>query len=60
MSKYKENDECVKELGNCYDKLYKRFCEGQFCDGCVLNESFGYCSLNELKHLIDKLEEAKL
>lgn len=58
--KHKEKDKCVKELDNCYDKLYKRFCKGQFCDRCVLDEPLGDCLLNKLQDLIDELEEKQL
>lgn len=54
-SKNKEIDEFVKELGNCYDKLNKRFCEGKTCIGCVLQ--YGDCVLNVLQDLIEELKE---
>lgn len=55
--KYKEIDEFVKELGNCYDKLNNRFCEGKTCIGCVLQYGSQDCVLNVLQDLIDALEE---
>lgn len=55
--KYKEIDECLKELGACYDEFYKRFCEGKFCTECHLDEPFGDCLLITLGDLIDALEE---
>ena len=57
MSEYKEIDECVSKLNDCYDKLYKCFCEGAFCTECVLDKSFKDCLLINLLDLIDKLEE---
>lgn len=55
-SKNKEIDEFVKELGNCYDKLNKRFCEGETCTGCVLQYGVQDCVLNVLQDLIDAYE----
>lgn len=55
--KYKEIDECVKELGNCYDKLYKCFCEGKLCIRCPLGEPYCDCLLTKLQDSIEKLEE---
>lgn len=55
--KYKEIDECVKELNGMYDKLYERFCEGKFCIGCLLEEPYGRCLLTELLDSIERLEE---
>lgn len=55
--KYKEIDECVKELGYCYDKLNKRFCEGKVCVGCPIGEPYCGCLLRNLEDLIDTLEE---
>lgn len=57
MSKYKEIDECVSELNDCYDKVYKCFCEGTFCTECVLDEQFEDCLLIRLQDLIDVCEE---
>lgn len=45
--------ECAKELGNCYDKLNKRFCEGKTCTGCALQYGVQDCVLNVLQDLID-------
>lgn len=56
-SKNKEIDELVKELGNCYDKLNKRFCEGKLCTECNLNDPYCDCLLSKLQDLIDALEE---
>lgn len=55
--KYKEIDECVKELGNCYDEFYKRFCEGTSCTKCLLSEPFHDCLLIKLRDSIELLEE---
>ena len=55
--KYKEIDECVKELNGMYDKLHKRFCEGTFCTECNLDEPYCDCLLSKLQDLIDALEE---
>lgn len=60
MSKYKEIDECVSELNDCYDKLYKRYCDVENCRRCVLSEDGDYCILNDLQDLINKLEETQL
>lgn len=57
MSENKEIKECIKELDACYDKLYKRFCEGKFCTGCPLDEPYCDCLLSKLQDLIDALEE---
>lgn len=43
MSENKEIKECIKELDACYDKLYKRFCEGKFCAECPLDVLYGEC-----------------
>lgn len=56
MSEYKEIEEFVKELGNCYDKLNKRFCEGKTCIGCILQYGSQDCVLNVLQDLIDAYE----
>ena len=58
--KYKEIDECAKELNGCYDKLYKRYCRVSACNECVLVEGDDECVLNILQDLIDKLEEKQL
>lgn len=58
--KYKEIDECVKELNGMYDKLYERCCEGKFCTECFLDEPLGDCLLITLENLIDALEEKQL
>lgn len=54
MSEYKEIDECVSELNDCYDKVYKCFCEGTFCKGCILNKKenseYTFCKLHYLIH----------
>ena len=42
-SESKEIKECIKELDACYDKLYKRFCEGKFCAECPLDVLYGEC-----------------
>lgn len=55
--KYKEIDECVKELNGLYCKLYKRFCEGKFCAKYLLDEPYCDCLLSKLQDLIDALEE---
>lgn len=57
MSENKEIKECIKELDACYDKLYKRFCEGKFCAECPLDEPYCDCLLSKLQDLIDALEE---
>lgn len=57
MSEYKEIDEYVSELNDCYDKLYKCFCEGTLCTECVFDEPFENCFLSRLQDLIDELEE---
>lgn len=57
MSENKEIKECIKELDSCYDKLYKRFCEGKFCAECLLDEPYCDCLLSKLQDLIDALEE---
>lgn len=57
MSEYKEIKDCVKELGSCYDKLHKRFCEGELCTGCPLDEPYCDCLLSKLQDLIDALVE---
>lgn len=59
MSEYKEIDECVSELNDCYDKLHKCFCEGTLCTECVLDEPFEDCLLTKLQDLIDVLEEKR-
>lgn len=58
--KYKEIDECVKELDGCYDKLYKRYCGVRYCDECILAEGDDECVLNILLDLIGALEEKQL
>lgn len=58
--KYKEIDECVKELDGCYDKLYKRYCGVRDCDECILAEGDDECVLNILLDLIGALEEKQL
>lgn len=55
MSEKKEIKECIKELDACYDKLYKRYCEGKICIGCPIGEQD--CLLTTLEDLIDALEE---
>lgn len=59
MSEYKEIDVCVKELGDCYDKLYERFCEGTNCmfNMCVMSYGSHGCLLIDLLDLIEALEE---
>lgn len=57
MSENKEIKDCVKELGVCYDKLHKRFCEGKLCTECNLDEPYCDCLLTKLQDLIDALEE---
>lgn len=59
MSEYKEIDECVSKLNDCYDKLYKCFCEGTLCTECLLDEPLGDCLLNKLQDSIDTLEEKR-
>ena len=58
--KYKEIDECVKELDGCYGKLYKRYCGVGACNECILAEGDDECVLNVLQDLINKLEEKQL
>lgn len=58
--KYKEIEECVKELNGMYDKLYERFCEGKLCIGCLLEEPYGGCLLAKLRDSIERLEEKQL
>lgn len=60
MSEYKEIDECVKELGSCYDNLYKRFCEGKFCTECFLDKPRDTCILLKITGLIEEIEEKYL
>lgn len=55
--KYKEIKECVKELGYCDKELYKRFCEGKFCTGCVLDKPRDTCILLKITGLIEEIEE---
>lgn len=57
MSENEEIKECVKELGVCYDKLHKRFCEGELCTGCLLEEPYGGCLLAKFRDSIERLEE---
>ena len=59
MSGYKEIDERVKALGDCYDKLYKCFCEGALCTECLLGEPYNHCLLNKLQDLIEEIERRK-
>lgn len=56
MSENKGIKDCVKELGVCYDKLHERFCEGNFCTECFLDEPFDDCLLLKLQDLIDEYE----
>jgi hypothetical protein len=49
--------ECVKELGYCDKELYKRFCEGKLCIGCLLEEPYGGCLLAKLRDSIEMLKE---
>lgn len=51
-----ENKE-IKELDACYDKLYKRFCEGKFCAECPLDVLYGECMLCILQDSIEILKE---
>ena len=55
--KYKEIDECVKELNEMYDKLHKRFCEGTSCTECVLDKPRDTCILLKITGLIEEIEE---
>ncbi len=56
MSEYKEIDECISELNDCYDELYKRFCEGTLCNECLLDEPLCDCLLTKLQDSIDTLQ----
>lgn len=56
MKREEIRKECAKELGNCYDKLNKRFCEGETCIGCVLRFETYACVLNILYDLIESLQ----
>lgn len=58
--KYKEIDECVKELNGWYDKLLGHYCEDRICAECVLADEDHDCVLNNLQDLINKLEEKQL
>ena len=55
MGEYKEIDERVKVFEELYDKLHDRFCEGEFCTECPLDEPFSDCLLITLGNLIDQL-----
>ena len=57
MGEYKEIDERVKVFEELYDKLHDRFCEGEFCTECPLDEPFSDCLLITLGNLIDQLQE---
>ena len=57
MSEYKEIDECISELNDCYDKLYKCFCEGKFCTECNLGVPYDGCVLCILQDSIEILKE---
>lgn len=56
MKREEIRKECAKELGNCYDKLNKRFCEGKTCIGCVLQLGSYDCVLNILYDLTESLQ----
>lgn len=60
MSEYKEIDEYVIELNDCYDKLYKCFCEGKFCTECNLGVPYDGCVLCILQDSIEILKEKQL
>lgn len=55
--KYKEIDECVKELGNYYNKLHKRYCEGNKCTNCFMGNKDDLCTLLKIKKIFEELEE---
>ena len=61
MSENKEIDECVKELGYCYNRLKKHICEGKLCEECPLEEPHDDCLiiklLIKLRDSIERLEE---
>ena len=56
MKREEIRKECAKEIGNCYYKLNKRFCEGKTCTGCVLELGSYDCVLNTLRDLIEFLQ----
>ena len=57
MCESQEIKECIKELDACYDKLYKCFCEGKFCDECNLGVQYDGCVLCILQDSIEILKE---
>lgn len=57
MRENEEIKECIKELDDCYDKLYKYFCKGKFCTECNLGVPYDGCVLCILQDSIEILKE---
>ncbi len=55
--KHKENDECVKELDNCYYELYKRFCERHMCTNHDMYKKDDFCNLCKIREMLNELEK---
>lgn len=56
MCENKEIKDCVKELGVCYDKLHKCFCEGKLCTDTNIQKAEDVIK-NSVDYIFEKINE---